>query len=150
MQQCYKSISSTALYFHKYRAKTKKQASADSSSGSSFAYSATVKIHFWRLTVHSSSIILFYSNRLYKPFFLPFISFPRFFFSLLTFFSVLSTVLSLFSPFSPSVLYSSPLSFVDFLVVVGLMVGLGFGLGGLGFVRGFGFWSRRRSGFRFA
>jgi hypothetical protein len=68
-------------------------------------------------------------------------------------------VLSLFSPFSPSilhnsaisyVLHSSPLSFVDFLVVVGLTVGLGFGLGGLRFVRGFGFWSRRRSGLRFA
>jgi hypothetical protein len=30
-------------------------------------------------------------------------------------------------------------------------VGLGFGLGGLRFVRrGFGFWSRRRSGLRFA
>ena len=68
-------------------------------------------------------------------------------------------MLSLFSPFSPSilrssplsyVLHSSPLSFVDFLVVVGLTVGLGFGLGELQFVRGFGFWSRRRSGLRFA
>ncbi len=29
-------------------------------------------------------------------------------------------------------------------------MGLGFGLGGLRFVRGFGFWSRRRSGLRFA
>ena len=29
-------------------------------------------------------------------------------------------------------------------------MGLGFGLGELGFVRGFGFWSRRRSGLRFA
>jgi hypothetical protein len=54
-------------------------------------------------------------------------------------------VLSLFSPFSPSVLHNSPLSFVDFLVVVGLTVGLGFGLDGLRFVRGLGFWSRRTS-----
>ena len=68
-------------------------------------------------------------------------------------------MLSLFSPFSPSVLHSSPLSyvlhssplsFVDFLVVVGLTVGLGFGLGGFRFVRGFGFCSRRRSGLQFA
>uniref|UniRef100_A0A2N9FVY8 LysM domain-containing protein n=1 Tax=Fagus sylvatica TaxID=28930 RepID=A0A2N9FVY8_FAGSY len=94
---------------------------------------------------------------LYKPFFSSFHFISPVFFSLLT--SVLSAVLSLFSPFSPSilhssplsyVLHSSPLSFVDFLVVVGLTVGLGFGLGGLRFVRGFGFWSRRRSGLRFA
>uniref|UniRef100_A0A2N9HPB1 Transmembrane protein n=1 Tax=Fagus sylvatica TaxID=28930 RepID=A0A2N9HPB1_FAGSY len=96
-------------------------------------------------------------NILYKPFFSSFHFISPVFFSLLT--SVLSAVLSLFSPFSPSilhssplsyVLHSSPLSFVDFLVVVGLTVGLGFGLGGLRFVRGFGFWSRRRSGLRFA
>ena len=59
-------------------------------------------------------------------------------------------MLSLFSPFSSSVLHSSPLSFVDFLGVIRLTVGLGIGLGRLRFVRGFGFWSRRRSGLQFA
>ncbi len=43
-------------------------------------YSATVKIYIWRLTVHSSAIILLYFDRLYKFFFLPFpFIFPDFF-----------------------------------------------------------------------
>ena len=49
-------------------------------------YIATVKIHIWIVTIHSSAIILFYFDRLYKPFFLPFpFIFPNFF-SLLHFF----------------------------------------------------------------
>ena len=81
-----KSSSSTALYLYKWRAKMQKPVPA----GSSFPYSTTVNIHFWRLTVHSSPIILFYFDRLYKHFFLPFPFIFLNFFSLLTFFSVLS------------------------------------------------------------
>ena len=74
-------------------------------------YSAIVKIHIWRLTVHSSSIILFYFDRLYKPFFPPFLSFPRFFFSLLHFF--------------PSLRCALPLSWVADLGLWGCRSGLG-------------------------
>ena len=158
-----KSISKSALYFHKYRAKPKKSAPTHSSSGSVFPYIATVIFYFWRITVHSLSNFLLFSNRLYKPFLLLFILFLRFFslssppFSPLCSLSFLRS-LPLFS------IASSPLSFVDFLVVVGLIFWWWLGWqwawvdGGLGFVRGFRFrfvrgfrfWSRRRSGLRFA
>ena len=45
-------------------------------------YSATVKIYIWRLTVHSSAIILLYFDRLYNFFFFLSFSFSRIFFSL--------------------------------------------------------------------
>ena len=55
-----KSSSNTALYLYKWRAKMQKSTPTGSSPGSSFPYSATVNIHFWILTIHSSPIILIY------------------------------------------------------------------------------------------
>ena len=98
-----KSSTSTALYLYKWRAKMQKSAPTLLFIPLFIPYIATVKIYIWRVTVHSSAIILLYFDWLYKPFFLPFpFIFPNFF-SLLTFFSVLS----LCSQFSPSVLRSS-------------------------------------------
>jgi hypothetical protein len=107
-----------------------KSAPTGSSPDSSFPYSATVNIHFRILTVHSSPIILIYFDRLYKLFFF-FLSFhfPEFFLSPHIFFVLGSLPLFSVALVTFSVLHSSPLSSVDFLVAFGLTVGLGFGLG---------------------